>query len=88
MTINNKRNQGLVLKNEVSERIQKLAVFNGISKLFLNKIYSLSWHYKGRHEKGVGTPFPPHCIPDSNSAMTYCNNKRYSVRPNASTKLT
>jgi len=50
MTINNKRNQGLVLKNEVSERIQKLAVFNGISKLFLNKIYSLSWHYSTRED--------------------------------------
>ena len=48
----------------------------------------MALQYKGRHEKGVGTPFPPHCIPDSNSAMTYCNNKRYSVRPNASTKLT
>jgi len=78
----------VLLKNEVWERIQKLVTFKDISKSFLIKIYSLSLHYKGRHEKGAGTPFPPECTLERNSAMTYCNNKGYSVRPKLSTKLT
>ena len=49
----------MVLKKKCGNNAhKKLAVFNNISNKFLNKflmMYSLSLHYKEKHEKSVGT---------------------------------